>query len=140
MRIGTVREIKTLEFRVGITPEGAAELVAHGHQVFVETGAGAGIGLGDDAYASAGATVLPDAKSVFDKSEMIVKVKEPQAVEIAMLRPDHTLFTYLHLAADRDQTLGLMKSGATCIAYETITDNYGRLPLLAPMSQVAGRM
>ncbi|MDB5734329.1 MAG: alanine dehydrogenase [Alphaproteobacteria bacterium] len=140
MRIGTVREIKTLEFRVGITPEGAAELVAHGHQVFVETGAGAGIGLGDDAYASVGATVLPDAKSVFDKSEMIVKVKEPQAVEIAMLRPDHTLFTYLHLAADRDQTLGLMKSGATCIAYETITDNYGRLPLLAPMSQVAGRM
>jgi len=140
MRIGTVREIKTLEFRVGITPEGAAELVAHGHQVFVETGAGAGIGLGDDAYKAAGATVLPDAKSVFDKSEMIVKVKEPQAVEIAMLRPDHTLFTYLHLAADRDQTLGLMKSGATCIAYETITDNYGRLPLLAPMSQVAGRM
>jgi alanine dehydrogenase len=140
MRIGTVREIKTLEFRVGITPEGAAELVAHGHQVFVESGAGAGIGLGDDAYKAVGATVLPDAKSVFDKSEMIVKVKEPQAVEIAMLRPDHTLFTYLHLAADRDQTLGLMKSGATCIAYETITDNYGRLPLLAPMSQVAGRM
>jgi alanine dehydrogenase len=140
MRIGTVREIKTLEFRVGITPEGAAELTHHGHQVFVESGAGLGIGLGDDAYKAAGATVLPDAKSVFDKSEMIVKVKEPQAVEIAMLRPDHTLFTYLHLAADRDQTLGLMKSGATCIAYETITDTYGRLPLLAPMSQVAGRM
>jgi alanine dehydrogenase len=140
MRIGTVREIKTLEFRVGITPEGVAELTHHGHQVFVESGAGLGIGLGDDAYKAAGATVLPDAKSVFDKSEMIVKVKEPQAVEIAMLRPDHTLFTYLHLAADRDQTLGLMKSGATCIAYETITDTYGRLPLLAPMSQVAGRM
>ena len=140
MRIGTVREIKTLEFRVGITPEGAAELVGHGHEVFVEAGAGAGIGLGDDAYKAVGATVLPDAKAVFDKSEMIVKVKEPQAVEIAMLRPDHTLFTYLHLAADRDQTVGLMKSGATCIAYETITDNYGRLPLLAPMSQVAGRM
>jgi alanine dehydrogenase len=140
MRIGTVREIKTLEFRVGITPEGVAELTHHGHEVFVESGAGLGIGLGDDAYKAAGATVLPDAKSVFDKSEMIVKVKEPQAVEIAMLRPDHTLFTYLHLAADRDQTLGLMKSGATAIAYETITDNYGRLPLLAPMSQVAGRM
>ena len=140
MRIGTVREIKTLEFRVGITPEGAAELVGHGHQVFVESGAGAGIGLGDEVYKSAGATVLPDAKSVFDKSEMVVKVKEPQAGEIAMLRPDHTLFTYLHLAADKDQTLGLMKSGATCIAYETITDNHNRLPLLAPMSQVAGRM
>jgi alanine dehydrogenase len=140
MRIGTVREIKTLEFRVGITPEGVAELTHHGHEVFVESGAGLGIGLGDDAYKAAGANVLPDAKSVFDKSEMIVKVKEPQAVEIAMLRPDHTLFTYLHLAADRDQTLGLMKSGATCIAYETITDTYGRLPLLAPMSQVAGRM
>ncbi len=140
MRIGTVREIKTLEFRVGITPEGVAELTHHGHEVFVESGAGLGIGLGDDAYKAAGATVLPDARSVFDKSEMIVKVKEPQPVEIAMLRPDHTLFTYLHLAADRDQTLGLMKSGATCIAYETITDNYGRLPLLAPMSQVAGRM
>jgi alanine dehydrogenase len=131
MRIGTVREIKTLEFRVGITPEGVAELTHHGHEVFVESGAGLGIGLGDDAYKAAGANVLPDAKSVFDKSEMIVKVKEPQAVEIAMLRPDHTLFTYLHLAADRDQTLGLMKSGATCIAYETITDTYGRLPLLA---------
>ena len=140
MRIGTVREIKTLEFRVGLTPEGAAELIHHGHQVFVETGAGAGIGLGDDAYRAAGATVLPDARSVFDKSELIVKVKEPQPSEIAMLRADHTLFTYLHLAADRRQTLGLMKSGATAIAYETITDKQGRLPLLAPMSQVAGRM
>jgi alanine dehydrogenase len=140
MRIGTVKEIKTLEFRVGITPEGAAELVHGGHEVFVETGAGLGIGLGDDAYKAAGATVLPTAKAVFDKSEMIVKVKEPQAVEIAMLRPDHVLFTYLHLAADKEQTLGLMKSGATCIAYETITDARGGLPLLAPMSQVAGRM
>ena len=140
MRIGTVREIKTLEFRVGLTPEGAAELIHHGHQVFVEIGAGAGIGLGDDAYRAAGATILPDARSVFDKSELIVKVKEPQPSEIAMLRADHTLFTYLHLAADRRQTLGLMKSGATAIAYETITDKQGRLPLLAPMSQVAGRM
>lgn len=140
MRIGTVREIKTLEFRVGITPEGAAELVHHGHEVFVESGAGLGIGLDDGAYRAAGATVLADAKSVFDRAEMIVKVKEPQAGEIAMLRSDHTLFTYLHLAADRAQTLGLMQSGATCIAYETITDAAGRLPLLAPMSQVAGRM
>jgi alanine dehydrogenase len=140
MRIGTVREIKTLEFRVGLTPEGAAELVHHGHQVFVETGAGLGIGLGDDAYRAAGATVLPDPGSVFDRAELIVKVKEPQPSEIAMLRPDHTLFTYLHLAADRRQTLGLMQSGATAIAYETITDDAGRLPLLAPMSQVAGRM
>jgi alanine dehydrogenase len=140
MRIGTVREIKTLEFRVGITPEGAAELVHHGHEVFVESGAGLGIGLDDGAYRAAGATVLADAKSVFDRAEIIVKVKEPQAGEIAMLRPDHTLFTYLHLAADRAQTLGLMQSGATCIAYETITDAAGRLPLLAPMSQVAGRM
>src|SRR5882724_5815070 len=138
MRIGTVREIKTLEFRVGITPEGAAELAHHGHRVLVESGAGLGIGLGDDAYKAAGATVLSDAKSVFEKSEMIVKVKEPQPSEIAMLRPDHTLFTYLHLAADREQALGLMKSGATCIAYETITDARGALPLLAPMSQVAG--
>lgn len=140
MRIGTVKEIKTLEFRVGITPEGAAELIHHGHQVFVESCAGMGIGLGDEIYKAAGATVLPDAKSVFDKSELIVKVKEPQPGEIAMLRPDHTLFTYLHLAADKEQARGLMKSNSTCIAYETITDDAGRLPLLAPMSQVAGRM
>jgi alanine dehydrogenase len=140
MQIGTVREIKTLEFRVGITPEGAAELVHHGHAVFVETGAGIGIGLNDDSYRAAGATILPDAKSVFEKSEMIVKVKEPQPSEIALLRTGHTLFTYLHLAADKDLTLSLMATGATCIAYETITDAAGRLPLLAPMSQVAGRM
>ncbi len=106
MRIGTVREIKTLEFRVGITPEGAAELVAPWPPGLVESGAGAGIGLGDEAYQAAGATVLARRQVGVDKSEMIVKVKEPQAVEIAMLRPDHTLFTYLHLAADRAQTLG----------------------------------
>src|SRR5436190_19205325 len=117
MRVGTVREIKTLEFRVGITPEGVAELTRQGHEIFVETQAGLGIGLGDDAYRAAGAVVLPDAKSVFDKCEMIVKVKEPQASEIAMLRPDHTLFTYLHLAADPEQTRGLVKSVATIIAY-----------------------
>ncbi|HEY4078304.1 MAG TPA: alanine dehydrogenase [Rhizomicrobium sp.] len=140
MRIGTVREIKTLEFRVGITPEGVAELTAHGHELFVESGAGAGIGLDDAAYRMAGAKVLPDAAEVFTASELIVKVKEPQPVEIAMLRPHQTLFTYLHLAADPEQARGLMRSGVTAIAYETITDTKGGLPLLAPMSQVAGRM
>jgi alanine dehydrogenase len=140
MRIGTVREIKTLEFRVGITPEGVAELTHHGHEVFVESGAGLGIGLGDDAYRNAGAAVLPDAKSVFDRSEMIVKVKEPQPVEVAMLRPGQVLFTYLHLAADAPQARGLIASGATAIAYETVTAADGSLPLLAPMSEVAGRL
>ena len=140
MRIGTVKEIKTREFRVGLTPAGAHELVAHGHAVFVESGAGAGIGLTDADYAQAGAQVLPDAGAVFAASDLIVKVKEPQAAEIARLRPDQTLFTYLHLAADPAQAEGLAKSGATAIAYETITDAAGHLPLLAPMSQVAGRM
>src|SRR5665213_672021 len=140
MRIGTVKEIKILEFRVGLTPEGVRELTRRGHALFVQAGAGAGIGLGDEAYSAAGATILPDAKAVFDASDLIVKVKEPQAGEIAMLRPDQTIFTYLHLAADPEQTRGLMQSGATAIAYETITDAKGGLPLLAPMSQVAGRM
>ena len=106
MRVGTVREIKTLEFRVGLTPAGARELTAHGHEVFVETGAGAGIGIADSEYQNAGAKILPDAPGVFAASDMIVKVKEPQASEIAMLKPHHILFTYLHLAADRDQTVG----------------------------------
>jgi alanine dehydrogenase len=140
MRIGTVREIKTLEFRVGLTPEGVRDLVHRGHTVFVESGAGAGIGLPDDAWREAGAAVLPDAAGVFAESELIVKVKEPQPVEIARLKPGQTLFTYLHLAADHGLTRGLMASGVTAIAYETITDAAGRLPLLAPMSQVAGRM
>ena len=140
MRIGTVREIKPQEFRVGLTPEGVRELTHHGHTVFVESGAGAGIGLADSAWGEAGAQVLPDAAGVFAESELIVKVKEPQQSEIARLKPGQTLFTYLHLAADRAQAEGLMKSGATAIAYETITDAAGRLPLLAPMSQVAGRM
>ncbi len=140
MRVGTVKEIKTREFRVGLTPAGAHELVVHGHEVFVEAGAGAGIGLHDSDYAEAGATVLPDADAVFASSDLIVKVKEPQAQEIARLRPGQTLFTYLHLAADPAQAQGLMNSGATAIAYETITDPAGHLPLLAPMSQVAGRM
>jgi alanine dehydrogenase len=140
MRIGTVKEIKTREFRVGLTPAGTHELVAHGHAVSVESGAGAGIGLTDADYAQAGAAVLPDAGAVFAASDLIVKVKEPQAAEIARLRPDQTLFTYLHLAADPAQAEGLVKSRATAIAYETITDSAGHLPLLAPMSQVAGRM
>ena len=140
MRVGVPKEIKTLEFRVGLVPASVRELVHHGHQVFVETGAGGGIGFGDDDYRRAGATVLGTAKEVFEKAEMIVKVKEPQPAECKMLREGQTLFTYLHLAADKAQAEGLMKSGATCIAYETVTDRAGGLPLLAPMSEVAGRM
>ena len=140
MRIGVPKEIKVHEYRVGLTPASVAELVAHGHELFVETKAGQGIDCPDNAYVKAGATILPDAKSVFDSVDMIVKVKEPQPQEIAMLRKDQILFTYLHLAADKDQALGLMKSGAICIAYETVTSRSGSLPLLKPMSEVAGRM
>jgi alanine dehydrogenase len=140
MKIGVPKEIKTLEFRVGLVPPVVHQLSAYGHQVFVESGAGAGIGQSDEDYRQAGAQILPNADAVFEAADMIVKVKEPQAVEIARLKPHHVLFTYLHLAPDPEQTKGLMKSGATCIAYETITDAKGRLPLLAPMSQVAGRM
>jgi len=134
------KEIKVHEYRVGLTPASVAELVAHGHELFVETKAGNGIDCPDSAYEKAGATILPDAKAVFDAADMIVKVKEPQPQEIAMLRKDQILFTYLHLAADKDQALGLMKSGANCIAYETVTARNGSLPLLKPMSEVAGRM
>jgi alanine dehydrogenase len=140
MRVGTVTEIKPDERRVGLTPEVAATLKAHGHEVFVQSGAGAGVGLADSVYEAAGAKILPDAQAVFDAAELIVKVKEPQAAEIAMLAPHHILFTYLHLAPDPEQTKGLMASGATAIAYETILDANGGLPLLTPMSQVAGRM
>ena len=140
MRIGVPKEIKTLEFRVSATPGIVHRLVQDGHQVFVEAGAGAGVLLGDDAYRDAGAEVLPTADDVFEAADLIVKVKEPQAVEIARLKPRHTLFTYLHLAADPEQAKGLMASGATCIAYDTIVGPRGGLPLLAPMSQVAGRM
>ena len=140
MRIGVPKEIKNHEYRVGLTPPSVAELVAAGHQVVVETGAGKGIDFEDQDYVDAGATILPDADAVFAQAEMIVKVKEPQPVEIARLKPHHVLFTYLHLAADRAQTEGLLASGCTAIAYETVTDRFGRLPLLAPMSQVAGRM
>ncbi len=140
MRVGVPKEIKVHEYRVGLTPASVAELVAAGHEVFVEAGAGKGIDCPDNAYRKAGAEILPDAPSVFKAADMIVKVKEPQPQEIALLEPRHILFTYLHLAADKDQALGLMKSGATCIAYETVTSRTGALPLLKPMSEVAGRM
>jgi len=140
MRVGSPKEIKVHEYRVGLTPESAAELVRAGHDVFLETKAGEGIGAPDSVYEKVGVKILPNADAVFAESEMIVKVKEPQAVEIARLTPKHTLFTYLHLAPDPAQAEGLMKSGATCIAYETVTDRDGRLPLLKPMSEVAGRM
>jgi alanine dehydrogenase len=140
MRIGVPKEIKTLEFRIGATPGVVQRLCREGHDVFLEAGAGAGIGLADQVYADVGAQILPDADAVFEAAELIVKVKEPQAIEIARLKPSHILFTYLHLAADPEQARGLMKSGCTAIAYETISDRWGRLPLLAPMSQIAGRM
>src|SRR5579863_8813662 len=140
MKIGVPKEIKTLEFRVGLVPPVVHQLTVYGHKVFVESGAGAGIGKSDDDYRNAGAEILSNADKVFEAADMIVKVKEPQAVEIARLKPHHVLFTYLHLAADPEQARGLMASGCTAVAYETITDRAGRLPLLAPMSQVAGRM
>jgi alanine dehydrogenase len=140
MKAGVLKEIKAHEHRVGLTPAGVRELVQQGHQVVVEHDAGAGIGFDDDAYRGAGATVLATAAEVFAASEMIVKVKEPLAPEIALLRRGQVLFTYLHLAADKLQTEGLLRSGATCVAYETVTDRAGTLPLLAPMSEVAGRM
>ena len=140
MQVGVPREIKADEYRVGLTPTAAREYVTHGHQVLVETGAGTGAGYSDDAYRRAGASILPDADTVFAQARMIVKVKEPQAVEWARLTPNHILFTYLHLAPDPAQTEGLLKSGCAAIAYETVTDAQGGLPLLAPMSEVAGRI
>lgn len=140
MIIGVPKEIKNHEYRVGMVPSSVRELVSKGHEVFVETNAGAGIGFSDQDYVNAGAKILATASEVFAKAEMIVKVKEPQAVERAMLRHDQILFTYLHLAPDLPQTEDLIKSGAVCIAYETVTDDRGGLPLLAPMSEVAGRM
>ncbi|MDH3240272.1 MAG: alanine dehydrogenase [Alphaproteobacteria bacterium] len=140
MRIGSPKEIKVHEYRVGLVPASVAELTAAGHEVLIETGAGAGIGMEDAAYVAAGAAIVPDAAAVFAGADLVVKVKEPQAGEIAMLRGGQTLFTYLHLAPDPDQARGLMDSGATAIAYETVTDAHGGLPLLAPMSEVAGRM
>lgn len=140
MRIGVPKEIKVHEYRVSVTPDGAAELAEAGHHVVVQTGAGLGAGFDDEDYVKAGAAIAPDAASVFGEADLIVKVKEPQSVECAMLRPDQVLFTYLHLAADKDQANSLRASGALAIAYETVTDVKGRLALLQPMSEVAGRM
>ena len=140
MRIGLPREIKNHEYRVGLTPASVRELTAHGHPVLVQAGAGVAIGLDDAQYLAAGATLVQDAAEVFAQAEMVVKVKEPQPVECAMLRPGQILYTYLHLAPDPELTSALVRSGAVCIAYETITGPGGGLPLLAPMSEVAGRM
>jgi alanine dehydrogenase len=140
MRIGVPREIKVHEYRVGLVPAGVRELAAAGHQVLVETGAGNGIGVDDAQFRAAGAAIAAGAAEVFERSDMVIKVKEPQPAECAMLRRGQVLFTYLHLAADPEQARGLMKSGATAIAYETVTAPDGSLPLLTPMSEVAGRM
>jgi alanine dehydrogenase len=140
MLIGVPKEIKTHEYRVGLVPSSVRELVHHGHQVTVETGAGLGIGFDDQAYRAAGATIAPGAAEVFAAADMIVKVKEPQPAECRMLRAGQVLFTYLHLAPDPEQTKALLASGCTAIAYETVTSPRGGLPLLAPMSEVAGRM
>jgi alanine dehydrogenase len=140
MRIGVPTEIKSDEFRVGLVPGSVRELTAKGHEVLVQSGAGTGIFADDATYERAGAKILPTAEAVFDAAEMIVKVKEPQAVEYRRLKPHQILFTYLHLAPDPEQARGLMESGASAIAYETVTDANGGLPLLAPMSEVAGRL
>jgi alanine dehydrogenase len=140
MRVGVPKEIKVHEYRVGLTPSSVREMVAHGHTLIVQTDAGSGIGAGDDDYRRAGAEIVATAEEVFDQAELIVKVKEPQPIERAMLREDQILFTYLHLAPDPEQAAGLLTSGAVCIAYETVTAPNGGLPLLAPMSEVAGRL
>lgn len=140
MRVGCPKEIKNHEYRVGLTPGAVREYVAHGHEVIIETGAGAGIGADDGAYQAAGASIVGTASEIFERSDMVVKVKEPQPGEWAQLREDQLLYTYLHLAPDPAQTKGLVDSGVTAIAYETVTDGRGGLPLLAPMSEVAGRL
>ena len=140
MQIGCPKEIKPQEFRVGVTPATAGEAVSHGHEVIIEKGAGLGAGFSDADYVAEGARIVDTAEEVFAKADMIVKVKEPQAVERKRLREGQVLFTYLHLAPDPEQTRDLIDSGATCIAYETVTDGRGGLPLLAPMSEVAGRL
>jgi len=140
MKISVPKEIKNHEYRVGLVPNSVAELTHLGHEVYVETQAGAGIGFSDADYIAAGAQILQSAEDVFEVADLIVKVKEPQLAECARLKPTQTLFTYLHLAADKPQAEALMKSGATCIAYETVTEAQGGLPLLRPMSEVAGRI
>jgi alanine dehydrogenase len=140
MKVGVPSEVKTDEYRVGMTPAGVRELSDAGHEVVVQRGAGAGSGIADADYVAQGAAIVPDADAVFAAADLIVKVKEPQPEEVARLEPRHTLFTYLHLAPAPELTRSLMESGATCIAYETVTDRNGRLPLLAPMSEVAGKI
>jgi alanine dehydrogenase len=140
MKVGVPTETKTDEYRVALTPAGARELVEQGHEVFIQSGAGVGSTIADAEFVAQGAQMLPDAKAVFDEAELILGVKEPQPDEVAMLRPRHTLFTYLHLAPDPLLTRGLCETGATCVAYETVVDEHGRLPLLAPMSEVAGKI
>ena len=140
MRVGVPKEVKVREYRVGLVPSNVSELTEHGHEVLVQTNAGAGIGATDDQYEAAGAKIVDTAEKVFASADMIVKVKEPQAGERKQLRDGQILFTYLHLAPDPDQAKDLVESGATCIAYETVTSSLGTLPLLAPMSEVAGRL
>lgn len=140
MLIGIPKEIKNSEYRVGLTPSSVRELINHGHQVIVETNCGKAIGYFDHLYEQVGATVVNQAQNIFERADMIVKVKEPQPAECKMLKPGQILFTYLHLAPDRQQTELLMESGCIAIAYETVTDDHGRLPLLVPMSEVAGRL
>jgi len=140
MLIGVPKEIKNHEYRIGLTPAGARELASHGHSVLVQRDGGKSIGLTDEMYQRAGAEIVDSAEEIFRRADMIIKVKEPQPLECAMLRPGQVLYTYLHLAPDPQQTRALVASGATCIAYETVTDRKGGLPLLAPMSEVAGRM
>src|SRR5271157_1528245 len=140
MRIGVPTEIKADEYRVAITPAGVRELSAHGHEVLIQAGAGDGSAMADDQFRAQGARIVADAPAVFAEAELVLKVKEPQPEEVGLLRPGQTLFTYLHLAAEPELAEGLMRSGATCIAYETVEDSAGRLPLLAPMSEVAGKI
>jgi len=140
MKVGVLTEIKVDEYRVGLTPAGVRELAVHGHDVLVQAGAGEGSAIADAEYEAQGGRIVADAEAVFAEAELIVKVKEPQPEEVARLRPEHTLFTYLHLAPERELTEGLIASGATCIAYETVEGSEGQLPLLAPMSEVAGRI
>jgi alanine dehydrogenase len=140
VKVGIPTEIKTDEFRVAITPAGVRELAAHGHEVLVQSGAGVGSAISDMEYEAQGASIVPDAETVWGEAELVLKVKEPQRGEVALLRPGQTLFTYLHLAAAPELAAGLCASGATCIAYETVEDARGRLPLLAPMSEVAGKI
>jgi len=140
VRIGVPKEIKPDEYRVAITPAGVREMVEHGHEVLIETGAGEGSAIADADFEAQGARLLPDGEAVFGEAEMVIKVKEPQPAEVEMLRPGQLLFTYLHLAPDPELTRSLRGSGATCIAYETVEDSRGRLPLLAPMSEIAGKI